>query len=283
MIEIQRVAVTYANSVRALIDVSLRVEKGEFVFLVGTTGAGKSTLLRLINREMLPTSGRVIVSGQDVADLRYHQIPHYRRQMGVVFQDYELLPNLTVWENVAFVLRVLGMGRKEVRQRTTWALELVGLLKRCRHRPEELSGGEQQRVAIARAIVNEPPLLLADEPTGNLDPDTSWDIMQLLSHINARGTTVVVASHDIAVIERMNRRIVRLEAGQLVSDSPAEVYTPEILSAPVQPAPSDSTGAIADTAIDAPQPAGPDEALRTDASLKEPESPEPSAQESDHV
>ncbi len=281
MIEIQRVAVTYANSVRALVDVSLRVEKGEFVFLVGTTGAGKSTLLRLINRELLPTSGRVIVSGQDVAELRYHQIPHFRRQMGVVFQDYELLPNLSVWENVAFVLRVLGMGRKEVRQRTTWALELVGLLKRCRHRPEELSGGEQQRVAIARAIVNEPPLLLADEPTGNLDPDTSWDIMQLLSHINARGTTVVVASHDFAVIERMNRRIVRLEAGQVVSDTPAEVYNPEIIAMPVVSASADTPDVVQEPAESAPE--SEDDRSATDAPMPTQNTLAPTEPESDRA
>lgn len=227
MIEIQEVSVTYPNGVRALWDVNLRVEKGEFVFLVGPTGVGKSTLFKLITREVLPNTGKVIVAGRNVADISLRETPYYRRMMGVVFQDFGLLPNKTVWENVAFALRVLGMSRREIRKRTTHALDLVGLLRRCDSFPAQLSGGEMQRVAIARAIANEPVLLLADEPTGNLDPDTSWDIMQLLSHINIRGTTVLVASHDKYVIDRMRKRVVLLEGGTIVSDTPCGVYAYE--------------------------------------------------------
>lgn len=227
MIEIQEASVTYPNGVHALRNVNLRVEKGEFVFLVGATGAGKSTLLKLITREVLPAHGKVIVAGRNVAEIPLHEVPYYRRMMGVVFQDFGLLPNKTVWENVAFALRVLGLPRKEIRKRTANAIELVGLLRRCDSFPAQLSGGEAQRVAIARAIANDPPLLLADEPTGNLDPDTSWDIMQLLSHINIRGTTVLVASHDKFVIDRMRKRVVMLERGTIVSDVPCGVYAHE--------------------------------------------------------
>lgn len=227
MIEIQEVSVTYPNGVHALRNVSLRVAKGEFVFLVGATGAGKSTLLKLITREVLPSSGKVIVAGRNVAQLSQAEVPYYRRMMGVVFQDFGLLPNKTVWENVAFALRVLGLPRKEIRRRTAHAIELVGLLRRCDSFPSQLSGGEAQRVAIARAIANDPPLLLADEPTGNLDPDTSWDTMQLLSHINIRGTTVLVASHDKYVIDRMRKRVVVLDRGAIVSDVPCGVYAHE--------------------------------------------------------
>lgn len=227
MIEIQEVSVTYPNGVHALKNINLRVEKGEFTFLVGATGAGKSTLLKLITREVLPTSGKVIVAGRNVAGIPPHEVPYYRRMMGVVFQDFGLLPNKTVWENVAFVLRVLGLPRKEIRKRTANALDLVGLLRRCDSFPAQLSGGEAQRVAIARAIANDPPLLLADEPTGNLDPDTSWDIMQLLIHINIRGTTVLVASHDKYVIDRMRKRVVMLDRGTIISDVPSGVYAHE--------------------------------------------------------
>jgi len=224
MIEIQNVSVVYPNGVRALEDVALSVEKGDFLFIVGATGSGKSTLLKLLYREEVPTTGNVIVAGQNVAELPRHQIPFLRRKIGVVFQDYKLLPRKTVWENLAFVLRAISTPRREIRKRISESLELVGLTHRCDSFPDELSGGEQQRASIARALVNQPPILLADEPTGNLDPDTSWGIMEILSEVNSRGTTTLVASHDDKVVDRMRKRVVALDAGHVVRDEAVGSY-----------------------------------------------------------
>lgn len=218
MIELQDVSVVYAGERTALSQVSLKVVKGEFVFLVGPTGAGKSTLLKLLYREETATTGHVLVDGKDVHKLRACDVPFLRRRMGVVFQDFGLLPNKTIFENVAFALRVIGASRREVRKRTSDALTQVGLLLRCDAFPHQLSGGEQQRVAIARALVNDPPLLLADEPTGNLDPETSRGIAQILYDINARGATVVVATHDKPLVDIAQRRVVAFERGKLIRD-----------------------------------------------------------------
>jgi len=231
MIDLRNVTVAYPGSRTALADVSLRVERGEFVFLVGPTGSGKTTLLKLLYREETPTSGSVLVEGRDVSRLRRREVPLLRRRLGIVFQDFGLLPDKTVFENVAFALRVIGAGRREVRRRVPQALEMVGLTIRCDAFPGHLSGGEQQRVAIARALVNDPPLLLADEPTGNLDPETSRGIAEILEDVNARGTTVLVATHDQQLVDRMQRRVVELDRGRLVRDEARGGYERE----PVQP------------------------------------------------
>lgn len=218
MIEFRSVSVTYLNEIQALRDVSLRIEKGEFAFIVGPTGTGKSTLLKLIFKEEKPTEGKVIVNGRDVTRLRGGAVSRLRRSIGVVFQDFQLLLQKTAWENVAFALYVTGASRKEIRTRVPEVLDLVGLLDRADAYPHQLSGGEQQRVSIARALVHNPPILLADEPTGNLDPETSWDIVQLLARINLRGTTVVVASHDQHIVDRLNKRVIALDAGTVARD-----------------------------------------------------------------
>ena len=224
MIEYKNVSVTYPNGIQALNDVNLRIEKGEFVFIVGPTGSGKSTLLRLVNKEENPTKGKIFVAGQDLTRMRGWSIPKLRRNVGVVFQDFRLLPQKTVWENVAFALYVIGVNRKEMRTRVPEALDLVGLIDRADAYPHQLSGGEQQRISIARALVNNPPILLADEPTGHLDPATSWDIIQLLARINIRGTTVVVASHDQHIVDRMGRRVVAIENGTVARDVEKGTY-----------------------------------------------------------
>lgn len=224
MIELHDVTVAYPNHVTALSHVTLCVGQGEFVFIVGPTGAGKSTLLKLLYREERPTSGRVIVAGSDLGAIRPGEIPKFRRRLGIVFQDYGLLPNRTVYENVAYALRVIGARRHEIRARVPDVLDMVSMSHRPDSFPHQLSGGEQQRVAIARALVNNPPLLIADEPTGNLDPDTSMGIVQLLEHINARQTTVLVATHDAAIVDRMQRRVLAFDRGQLVRDELCGAY-----------------------------------------------------------
>jgi len=195
MIEFRNVTKYYDNGVLALEDVSFRIEKGEFAFIVGPTGMGKSTLLKLIYREELPTKGEVIVGGVNIARLKPHQVALLRRRLGVVFQDFKLLPNKTVYENVAFALEVMGYSNREIRTRVGKVLDIVGLLHKSNCYPNELSGGEQQRTSIARALVNNPAILIADEPTGNLDMTTSWEIMEFFRRINARGTTIVMATH----------------------------------------------------------------------------------------
>jgi cell division transport system ATP-binding protein len=208
----------------ALSDLSVEVEKGEFVFLVGESGSGKSTFLRLVLREERPTSGYIQVAGKDLARLSSWKVPHLRRQIGTVFQDFRLLPNKTVAENVAFALQVIGKSRKEIREDVPEVLDLVGLDGKEARLPHQLSGGEQQRVAIARAFVNKPLILLADEPTGNLDPSTSVGIMKLLDRINRTGTTVLMATHDQSIVDQMRKRVIELAGGELVRDQSRGVY-----------------------------------------------------------
>lgn len=214
----------FNNGVVALDQVSLSVQKGEFVFLVGPSGAGKSTFLNLVIRREVPTSGLIKVNQQNIALLKKKEIAHLRRSIGVIFQDYKLLPQKTVYENVAFALEVIGASPKEIRERVYNVLELVGLLNKAHVLPSELSGGEQQRVSLARALVNRPLLLLADEPTGNLDPDTSWEIMELLREINRRGTTIVMATHNREIVDKMRKRVIALDHGKLVRDTPKGGY-----------------------------------------------------------
>jgi cell division transport system ATP-binding protein len=225
VIRFDHVTKVYANQARpALSDVSLEVERGEFVFLVGASGSGKSTFLRLILKEEKPTQGSVHVAGRDLTRLSNWKVPALRRQMGTVFQDFRLLPNKTVHENVAFALEVIGKPRHTIRKVVPEVLELVGLDGKETRMPNELSGGEQQRVAIARAFVNRPMILIADEPTGNLDPTTSVGIMKLLDRINRTGTTVVMATHDQAIVDQMRKRVIELETGKLVRDQSRGVY-----------------------------------------------------------
>lgn len=224
MIELIGISKTYPNGVDALLDVNLNIGKEEFVFIVGPSGAGKTTLMKLLYREEAPTSGKVIVDRVNVAELDSSQVPYLRRNIGVVFQDYKLLPRRTVYENVAFALQVTGAPRSAIRRRAMQALELVGMLRFANSFPEELSGGEKQKACVARAIVNNPPILLADEPTGNLDPATSFDILQLLDKINRRNTTVVVATHNKELVDSMKKRVVVLEGGRLVRDQQLGVY-----------------------------------------------------------
>ncbi len=224
MIRFDNVSVEYPNGVRALNDVSIHIAKGEFAFVVGPTGSGKSTLLKLIYREVTPTRGRVLFDGEDIGALKANQVPYLRRKLGIVFQDFKLLPQKNVWENLAFAMRVIGRHPRDIRRRISEVLNLVGLTKRCDAFPHQMSGGEQQRAAIARALVNHPTVLLADEPTGNLDPDTSWEIMQLLEQINTHGTTVLVATHDSQIVDRMRKRVIQLEAGYVVRDQEKGAY-----------------------------------------------------------
>ena len=225
MIRFGSVTKSYRGSARpALDDVTLGIERGEFVFLVGASGSGKSTFLRLVLKEERPTAGQVVVAGQDLGSLSSSAVPALRRQIGTVFQDFRLLPSKTVGENVAFALEVVGKPRSVIASVVPEVLALVGLEGKERRRPGELSGGEQQRAAIARAYANGPALLLADEPTGNLDPPTSVGIMRLLDRINRRGTTVVMATHDVGIVDAMRRRVVELDEGRLVRDHARGVY-----------------------------------------------------------
>ncbi len=218
MIQFINVSKVYPNGNKALADVSFQVDKGEFVFLVGPSGAGKSTVIRMMFREELPTRGQIMIGGKSILRLRRSEIPILRRNMGVVFQDYRLLSDRTAYENIAFAMQVVEAAPWEIRERVPQVLEMVGLSHRADHYPHQLSGGEQQRVAIARAIVNNPRILVADEPTGNLDAETSWQIIHLLNEINKRGTTIVVATHNREIVTTMRKRVLTLEGGALVRD-----------------------------------------------------------------
>jgi cell division transport system ATP-binding protein len=218
MIVFESVGKIYEPNVAALTDVSFVIDKGEFVFVVGASGSGKSTIIRLLLKEIEPTAGKIVVGGRDLARLKRSKVPQLRRNLGCVFQDFKLLPNRTAAENVAYALKVQGEGNTAIRRKVPEVLNLVGLAHKMTSYPDELSGGEQQRVSIARAVVNHPPLLICDEPTGNLDPDTSVGIMQLLYRINRAGTTVVMATHDREMVDKMRRRVIALEDGRLLRD-----------------------------------------------------------------
>jgi len=224
MIRTENVTKLYKNSVAALEDVSIEVEKGEFVFVVGPSGSGKSTFIRLLLKEEEPTRGTIFVAGKNINQLSSWKVPYLRRNIGTVFQDFKLLPDKTVFENVAFALEVIGKSKQVIGKRVPEILALVGLGGKLKNYPDELSGGEQQRVSIARAFVNRPLILLADEPTGNLDPSTSVEIMKLLDRINRTGTTVMMATHDNAIVDAMRRRVIELDEGHVVRDQARGVY-----------------------------------------------------------
>lgn len=218
MIVLDNVCKTYSTGVAALNGVNLRIHKGEFVFIVGSSGSGKTTLFKLLLKELEPTSGKIFVNSKNISRLRRGKVPKMRRGLGVVFQDFRLLKDRNVYENVALAMRVVGKSAKVIREQVPQMLSLVGLADKAEALPGELSGGEQQRVALARALVNNPPVLLADEPTGNLDPTNAWDIMMLLDDINKRGTTVVVVTHNQEIVERMQKRVITIDKGVVVSD-----------------------------------------------------------------
>lgn len=218
MIRMDQVSMQYSSGVDALCDVSIRIEKGEFVFVVGKSGSGKSTFIKLLLKELNPSEGRIFVAGRQVTNLSRKQVSLYRRQIGVVFQDFRLLKNKTVYENIEFAQQIIGMNKREIARNVAIMLEMVGLKGKENAYPGELSGGEQQRVAIARALINNPAILLADEPTGNLDPQMAWEIMMLLQEINKMGTTVVVVTHNNDVVDIMKKRVVTLDNGSIVSD-----------------------------------------------------------------
>jgi len=224
VVEFRGVCKTYPSGDTGLVDASFSIQRGEFVFLVGQTGSGKSTIMRLLIKEHEPSSGEISVAGRDLSAITRRKVPYYRRNLGVVFQDFKLLPSRTVYDNVAYALSATGATRKEIRAKVPDILRLTGLSTKLHSYPDQLSGGEQQRVSVARAFVNHPPLLLADEPTGNLDPQTSIGIMQLLYRINRTGTTVLVATHDSHLVDRMRRRVLELRAGRIVRDDPTGLY-----------------------------------------------------------
>ena len=218
LIRIKDVRKTYKTGTTAIYDMNLSIEKGEFVFIIGSTGCGKSTLIKMLYREEKPTKGQIIIGGLNVGKIRNRKVYKLRRKIGVVFQKYQLLPNKTAYENVAFALEVLGLPKDEIHTKTMKVLDLVGLKSKAKQYPKHLSGGEQQRVAIARAIVNGPKILICDEPTGNLDPKTSLEIMDVLEAINELGTTIIMVTHDIEIVKKLKKRVVRLDSGRIVKD-----------------------------------------------------------------
>ncbi|MBR3499148.1 MAG: cell division ATP-binding protein FtsE [Selenomonadaceae bacterium] len=226
MIHLKDVTKIYKeNNVLALDKVSLDIERGEFVFIVGTSGSGKSTLMKLLMHEEVATSGSIVVNGKDVTKLKPKEVPYLRRSLGVIFQDYRLLEDKTVYENVAFAMQVIEAPRRIMQRSVNTVLDIVGLRDKFKSFPSQLSGGEQQRVAIARAIVNDPRIVIADEPTGNLDPETSWDIMDIFQRINAAGTTIVMATHDKTIVDQMQRRVIAIAGGKIIRDEARGVYS----------------------------------------------------------
>ncbi len=219
MVEFRNVSKTYDNGTEALRNVSLNIDKGEFVFVVGASGSGKSTFLKLIMHEETPNSGEIIVNGRKLSTVRHRDVPYLRRTMGIVFQDFRLIDKMTVFENVAFAMHVVGASPRSIRKRVPYILSLVGLQDKARCYPTELSGGEQQRVGLARALVNNPSLIIADEPTGNIDPTLSYEIVDLLNEINRRGTTVIMVTHEHTLVKRFHRRVVEINNGCVVADS----------------------------------------------------------------
>ena len=228
MLIMNDVSKVYPGGSVALQDVNVHIEPGEFVFVVGPSGAGKSTFIKMLFREVLPTTGSIFVNGMDILALSPKEIPFMRRQLGIIFQDYRLLPDRTVFENVAFAMQVIEAPHRKIRRQVNNVLDLVGLRHRSNAYPNELSGGEQQRIAIARAIVNDPVFVIADEPTGNLDPETSWDIMEIFKEINSSGTTIVMATHDKDVVDAMGKRVIAIEQGRIVRDEKEGAYGYEI-------------------------------------------------------
>lgn len=228
MLKMTDVSKVYPGGSVALQNVDIHIEPGEFVFVVGPSGAGKSTFIKMLFREVLPTTGSIFVNGVDILSLTPKEIPYMRRQLGIIFQDYRLLPDRTVYENVAFAMEVIETPRRKIKRRVFNVLDLVGLRHRADAYPNELSGGEQQRIAIARAIVNDPIMVIADEPTGNLDPETSWDIMEIFKEINAEGTTIVMATHDKEIVDAMGKRVIAIEDGNIVRDEASGVYGYEL-------------------------------------------------------
>ena len=228
MLIMSDVSKVYPGGSVALQDVNVHIEPGEFVFVVGPSGAGKSTFIKMLFREVLPTTGSIFVNGVDILSLTPKEIPFMRRQLGIIFQDYRLLPDRTVYENVAFAMQVIEAPHRKIKRQVMNVLDLVGLRHRANAYPNELSGGEQQRIAIARAIVNDPVFVIADEPTGNLDPETSWDIMEIFKEINATGTTIVMATHDKEVVDAMGKRVIAIEKGRIVRDEKEGVYGYEL-------------------------------------------------------
>jgi len=228
LIKFVNISKEYKNGVTALYDINVEINKGEFVFLVGSSGAGKSTLIKILLKEEGISRGRLYLNGMDITRVPNRRIPYIRRQVGVVFQDFRLLPNKTVYENVAFAMEIVGARPRDIRRRVPLILSMVDLSKKANSFPDQLSGGEQQRVSIARAIINNPPVLIADEPTGNLDPETAWEIMRVLTDINNRGTTVVMATHARDIVNLMKKRVVALEDGRLIRDEQKGGYSVEI-------------------------------------------------------
>ena len=224
MIEMSEVYKTYPNGVLAINGLDIMINQGEFVYVVGTSGAGKSTFIKMMYREEKPSSGKIIINGVDLSKLKESKVPMLRRSIGVVFQDFKLLPKLTVFENVAFALEVIGENKRNIKKRVLDVLDLVQLKHKARFFPDELSGGEQQRVSIARSIINNPAVMIADEPTGNLDPDTSWEIMNLFEQINNRGTTVVMATHNKEIVNTLKKRVIAIEDGKIVRDEAIGEY-----------------------------------------------------------
>ena len=227
MIKMEKVTKIYENGAVGLRDVSLEINKGEFVFVVGSSGSGKSTFMRLLLKEIEPTSGDIIVNNTDITKLKRRQIPYYRRKVGVVFQDFRLLKDRNVYDNVAFAQKVVGEPNSHIKKKVPLMLSMVGLAAKYRSFPKQLSGGEQQRVAIARALINEPSILLADEPTGNLDNNNAWEIMKLLEEINSKGTTVIVVTHNLEIVKVMKKRVITVKKGTIVSDSKEGGYDDE--------------------------------------------------------
>ena len=227
MIEFNNVSKIYNNNVKALSDVSVKIDSGDFVFLVGPSGSGKSTFIKMLLKEIELTMGNITVADKKLSEIKRNQIPYYRRKIGMVFQDFRLIPTLNVYENVAFAMRVVEASQKEIRKRVPMVLSLVGLSHKYKMFPNELSGGEQQRVSLARAIVNNPSVLIADEPTGNLDPDTAKEIMELLEDINRSGTTIVMATHAKDIVDSMKKRVIAIEKGSIVRDDRKGMYENE--------------------------------------------------------
>ena len=261
MIEFKNVSKKYDSGTEALKNVNLRIERGEFVFIVGASGSGKSTFLKTIMREEVPTSGTIMINNYDLTKMTNKEIPYYRRTLGIVFQDFRLIPNMSVYDNVAFAMRVTGESEREIKKRVPYVLSLVGLKQKADSMPNEISGGEQQRVALARALVNNANTIIADEPTGNIDPEMSYEIVDLLNHINANGTTVIMVTHEHDLVKKFNHRIVVIDHGQIVSDTAAGSvlnYQTETGYKPVETPPaepvSDFSDATNDSVVTAPEP-----------------------------